>query len=83
MLWKEVKTWATSLGYKVDRTKVKDQENSYNYVWQHDAASGVANSTFDLAKDIYNHATRDMYLHYQAYYKTNQTYDNIHSEQTY
>lgn len=83
MLWKEVKTWATSLGYKVDRTKVKDEENSYNYVWQHNNVSGVASSTFDLAKDIYNHVTGDIYAHYQTEYKTKQTYDSIHLEQTY
>lgn len=82
-MWKEVKTWATSLGYKVDRTKAKDQENSYNYVWQYASISGVASSTFDLAKDIYNNATSDMYAHYQNQYKANQTYDSIHSQQTY
>lgn len=82
MLWKEVKTWATSLGYKVDRSKVKDQENSYNYVWQYESISGVEKSTFDLAKSIYNHSTQNLYIDYQADYKTKQTYDNIHLEQT-
>jgi hypothetical protein len=81
MLWKEVKTWATSHGYKVDRTKVEDQENSYNYVWETESCSGVANSTFDLAKDIYNHITSDQYLEYQTIYKTNQSFDDIHKQQ--
>lgn len=83
MMWKEVKTWAISHGYKVDRTKVKDSKNSYNYVWQHESTSGVADSTFDLAKDIYNHITTDVYINYQDEYKNNKTYDKIHLEQTY
>lgn len=83
MLWKEVKTWATSLGYKVDRTKVKDQESSYNYVWQNEAASGTAESTFDLAKNIYNHITDDKHTNYQIEFSKYKTYDKIHSDQTY
>lgn len=83
MLWKEVKTWATSIGYKVDRTKVKDQCNSYNYTWQHEAASGVAYSSFDVAKDIYNHITDNKYSNYQINFAKHKTYDNIHSQQTY
>ena len=74
MLWKEIKTWATSHGYKVDRTKVEDKENSYNYVWSHGSMSGVADSTFNLAKHIYNNITDDIYLQHQSEYKDNQTY---------
>lgn len=83
MLWKEIKTWATSHGYKVDRTKVDKEDNSYNYVWEKGVNSGVASSTFDLAKDIYNHITNDLYIDHQTQFKTTQTPNNIHSEQTY
>jgi hypothetical protein len=76
MLWKEVRTWATSHGYKVDRSKVKDQENSYNYVWEAESCSGVANSTFDLAKDIYNHITNDKFLNHQTDYNKDYTVNN-------
>ena len=82
-MWKEIKTWATSHGYKVDRTKVKDEENSYNYVWQHESASGLADSTFNLAKDIYNNISNNEHLNYQIQFTNNKSYDNIHSAQTY
>jgi hypothetical protein len=68
MLWKEIKTWAISHGYKVDRTQVKDQDNCYNYTWATADCSGVASSTFDLAKDIYNHITKDKHTDHQASY---------------
>jgi len=83
MIWKEIKTWATSCGYSVDRTKAKDSENSYNYVWELDCCSGVASSTFDLARDIYNHMTKNQHAEYQIIYQKNKTYDHIHTNQTY
>jgi hypothetical protein len=76
MLWKEVRTWATSHGYKVDRTKAKDQENSYNYTWSHVSCSGTAESTFALAKSIYNHITEDKYIDHQMGYSK----ENIHEQ---
>jgi hypothetical protein len=69
MLWKEVKTWATSHGYKVDRTQAKDKENSYNYTWESPSCSGSATSTFDLAKDIYNNITQDQHVEHQKNYQ--------------
>jgi hypothetical protein len=76
MLWKEVKTWATSHGYKVDRTKVKDQENSYNYMWETESCSGVASSTSNLAKDIYNDITSGQFVDHQTNYSKDYTVKN-------
>lgn len=77
MLWKEVKTWATSHGYKVDRSKVKDQENSYNYVWETTCGSGLTSSTFDLAKEIYNNITSGTYINHQLNYNKDYKVDNV------
>jgi hypothetical protein len=76
MLWKEIKTWATSRDYKVNRTQVKDQDNCYNYTWATDECSGVATSTFDLAKDIYNHITNHKYIDHQISYNKDYTVNN-------
>jgi hypothetical protein len=83
MIWKEIKTWATKNGYKVDRTKVFAEELRYNYTWEYELASGTATSTFNLAKDIYNNITNNTYSQYQIDYEKIQTYNNIHSISTY
>lgn len=72
MTWKEVKTWATSHGYKADREEVTESPKSYNYYWERksDASiSGVSNSTFNLAKDIYNDITEHKFIDHQKNYK--------------
>ena len=76
MLWKEIKTWATSHGYEVDRTKVKNEENSYNYTWATASCSGVANSTFNLAKDIFNNITSGQFIDHQIKYNKDYTVNN-------
>jgi hypothetical protein len=71
MIWKEVKTWATSHGYKVDRERVTDSPKSYNYYWERksDASiSGTADSTFNLAKCIYNDITDGKFVEHQENY---------------
>jgi hypothetical protein len=80
-MWKEIKTWATKHGYNVDRTKVQDSENSYNYVWQCGNDSGTAQHVENVATDIYNHMTSGTYISYQQLYKDNKSY-NISSQQS-
>ena len=74
MIWKEVKSWATSHEYKVDREKVTDSPKSYNYYWERksDASiSGRSDSTFNLARDIYNDITNCMFVEHQNTYTKN------------
>lgn len=71
MIWKEVKSWATSHEYKVEREKVTDSPKSYNYYWERKSnasISGTANSTFNLAKCIYNDITEDKFVEHQNTY---------------
>jgi len=67
MNWTNIKSWATSHGYKVDREIVTESPKSYNYYWERldPPASGIANRTFNLAKDIYNNITQDKFIEHQ------------------
>lgn len=86
MMWKEVKTWATSHGYNVQRTKIEEAKQSYKYYWEHKSnpsQHGQATSVFNLAKDIYNSITGGIHIAYQQEYIQNKTYNNIHSDEPY
>jgi len=72
MLWKEIKSWCKSQGYKSDRSKIIDSTNSYDYVWSKiddPSVSGNATSVSRLAFAVYNHMTNNQYLSYQEEYK--------------
>ena len=86
MNWTNIKSWATSHGYKVDREKVTDSPKSYNYYWERKSdtsISGTSDSTFNLARDVYNDITDGKFVEYQKNYKKEKTYDHIHNEQTF
>lgn len=72
MLWKEIKTWAKYRGYKADRTKITDKENSYNYIWSKIDEPTIAGSTTSVSKlafAIYNDITNNAHLEYQEEYR--------------
>jgi hypothetical protein len=71
MKWSEIKKWAKSKGYEVDRTK--KEKNKYLYNWvelSNPNNKGRAQSTFDLAKDVYNNMTDNRHLAYQKAYNS-------------
>ena len=71
MMWKEVKTWASSHDYKVERTKIEGLDKKYNYDWyemSNPNNRGRADSVFNLAKQIYNSITDGVHIDYQNNY---------------
>jgi hypothetical protein len=75
MLWKEVKSWSKEKGFKTDRTKIQDEENSYHYTWfkiDDPSISGTATSVSKLATIIYNRITDNKYVEYQEKYQEQQ-----------
>jgi hypothetical protein len=73
MKWSEIKKWAKSKGYKTDRIKKDKENNKYLYSWvelSNPNNKGRTQSTFDLAKDIYNHMTDNRHLAYQKAYNS-------------
>ena len=86
MMWKEVKTWATSHGYKVDRQKVDGTIKKYDYFW-HEVSNpnnkGQANGVANLAKQIYNSITDYRHVEHQQNYENNSIDDNIHKDQVF
>jgi hypothetical protein len=76
MLWKEVKSWCKTNGYKTDRTKVENEENSYHYTWSKlddPAVCGTSTSVSKLATIIYNQITNNIHLEYQQKYAEEQS----------
>lgn len=74
MMWKEVKTWAASHGYKVERTKIEGTKQSYDYFWEEKSNPNnkdQAESVFDLAKQIYNNITSNLFVEHQKAYNRN------------
>jgi hypothetical protein len=83
MLWKEVKSWSKEKGFKTDRTKIQDEENSYHYTWfkiDNPSISGTATSVSKLATIIYNNITDNKYLEYQQEYQAQQTLEDFKYE---
>lgn len=68
MIWKEVKTWSTNNGYKVDRQKIDETKNKYEYTWSKNDRAGVEYSTSDLVKTIYNELTSNKFVDHQNTY---------------
>lgn len=66
----EVKTWAKSKGYSI--IKEKDySENGASYYWCKDAdvnATGVSPSVSKVARDIFNHITKNEWIEHQNNY---------------
>lgn len=86
MMWKEVKTWATSHGYKVDRQKVDGTTKKYDYFWEEKSNpnnKGQANGVANLAKQIYNSITDYRHVEHQQNYENNSIDDNIHKDQVF
>lgn len=78
MMWKEVKKWATSHGYKVDREKIDGTTKKYDYFWEEKSnpnKKGQADSVFNLAKAIYNSITNDAHVKYQQSYQQSEGLD--------
>lgn len=72
MLWTEIRKWAKEKGYKADRKKVEDSENSYHYTWlkiEDESINGSATSVSKLAFAIYNHITDNKHIEYQEEYR--------------
>lgn len=70
-MWKEVRIWANSKGYKVNRKPIHGQVNKYLYDWHKESNpndKGQTNSVFNLAKDIYNSITDYKHVDYQNNY---------------
>lgn len=85
MMWKEVKTWASSHDYKVERTKIEGLEKKYNYDWyemSNPNNKGRADSVFNLAKQIYNSITDNIHIEHQQNYENN-SFENVHKDQVY
>lgn len=83
MLWKEIKMWAKDQGYKADRKKINNTENSYHYTWSKiddHSVSGEATSVSKLATAIYNHRTNNAHIEYQTQYKIDQANKDISHE---
>jgi hypothetical protein len=83
MLWKEVKSWCKENGFKTDRTKIKEEENSYDYTWfkiDDPSISGTATSVSKLATIIYNIITDNKYVEYQTKYREQQTLEDFKYE---
>lgn len=75
MLWKEIKRWAKDQGYKADRKKNDNTDNSYHYTWSkidNETINGEATSVSKLATAIYNHITNNIWVEYQKEYKAKQ-----------
>lgn len=76
MLWKEVKTWATTNGYKVERSSIDKAHNKYEYRWVKNDKTGVEYSTSALVKVLYNQITDNAYiLHQESYLPMDVTHD--------
>lgn len=85
MMWKEVKTWASSHGYKVERTKIEGTKQSYDYFFQEKSNpnnTGREESVFNLAKTIYNKITDNRHVEHQENYEKIVD-DNVHKDQVF
>lgn len=83
MLWKEIKSWCKTNGFKTDRTKIEGKENSYNYTWfkiDDPSISGTANSVSKLAAIIYNIMTNNKHLEYQQQYQEKKSSEDLSYE---
>lgn len=77
MMWKEIKTWATNKGYKVDRKPIEGEEKKYLYSWSYNEIAGTAYSTNECATSIYNHLTSNKFVEYQQGYAQIKLSENI------
>ena len=86
MLWKEVKSWASSHNYKVERVKIEGTSQKYDYFWEEKSNpnnKGQADSVFNLAKEVYNSITGYIHVEHQLNYKPEKNYEEVHKGQTY
>ena len=71
MVWSQIKKWAKDQGYKAERTKIEGENKKYIYDWvqvSNPNNKDRAESTFALAKSIYNHMTDYKHVEYQKAY---------------
>jgi hypothetical protein len=83
MLWKEIKKWAKDKGYKADRKKIENEENSYSYVWfkiSDENISGTTTSVSKVATAIFNDLTNNKHIEYQKEYKEKEANKDIQHE---
>lgn len=77
MIWKEIKTWATNKGYKVDRKSIEGQDKKYVYSWKYNDVEGITYSTNECATMIYNHMTNNEFVEYQKEYEKTKVKEDI------
>lgn len=77
MIWKEIKTWATNKGYKVDRKSIGVEEKKYIYSWAYNDVEGIAHSTNECAIVLYNHMTNNKFVEYQKEYEKTKVKEDI------
>lgn len=65
MTWKEIKSWASDIGYECK----KAQEG---YSWKHIESNycSTSKSVSKLARDVFNHMTENKWIEYQHSYET-------------
>lgn len=83
MLWQNIKSWAKDHGYKTDRKKIEDTENSYHYTWskiEDETICGTATSVSKVATAIFNHITNHIHVEYQKEYIEQQAQKDIKHE---
>lgn len=85
MQWKEIKTWAISYGYHVERNEIEESTKKYIYTWHNKSRpnnQGRAESVLDLAKCIYNDITDHKHVEYQKKYEQEQLNQEIFTKTT-
>jgi hypothetical protein len=82
-MWKEIKAWAKDKGYKADRKKIEDEDNSYHYTWfkiEDETICGTATSVSKVATAIFNNMTNNDHVEYQKEYKEKLAQQDIKHE---
>jgi hypothetical protein len=64
MTWKEIRSWAKAHGYECKKI-------DEGYSWQIDDSTNFSKSVSTLAKDIFNHMTKNQFVDHQVWYKEN------------
>ncbi len=78
--WKEIRSWAKSKGYKTERTKIENEENSYHYTWYKEdnpTKNGETKSVSKLATAIFNDITDYAHVEYQKEYALKKEQEEI------
>lgn len=68
----EIKKWAKSHGYHIEKTKT-EIDNVFTYAWfmiDNEQVNGTETSVSKVATAIFNHITNNAHVEYQREYKT-------------